>query len=65
MDSGALWPEVKRRICETDHSPLPSVEVKTEHGYTSTPPHVFTEFTETHLPSPEREKIEIAQPILQ
>jgi len=57
MDSGALWPGVKRRICETDHSPLRSVEVKIEHGYTSTPPHNFTEFKEAYLPSPEYEKL--------
>jgi len=55
LDSGALWPGVKRRICETDHSPLPSVEVKIEDGYTSTPPYVFRELTEAYLPSPEYE----------
>jgi hypothetical protein len=35
-----FFPQGKRPRCESDHSPPPSVEVKNEWSYTSTPPHM-------------------------
>jgi hypothetical protein len=39
---GAFSPEVKCPVCESDHSPQPSTEVKKFWNYISTPLHTFT-----------------------
>jgi hypothetical protein len=38
---GALFPKVKWKGCEADHSPPTSAEVKKTRIYISTPPYVF------------------------
>jgi hypothetical protein len=35
---GTFPPEVKRKMCEADHSPSFNADVKNEWSYTSTPP---------------------------
>jgi hypothetical protein len=43
MDTGDLFPGVKRPGPEADHSPPTSAEVKKTWVYTSTPPYDFME----------------------